>query len=160
MTAPSINHITLNTSHINRSSRADVCDASLDTLRPWLAAAILSGKPEHLPGALAHYRASAMLDGGALVVTVYAAERAGVSRVKPMPLCVVSVAQDRQPSLWGLLNDLHGQRGAPEPEAPWCAVALLPTLADDMQAARWLGDFERCIAWAWITDSPLLRAAT
>lgn len=158
MSTPAVNHITLTTGHATMSSRADVSDAALATLRPWLAAAIRSGKPEPLPGDLAHYRASVMLDGGALVATVYAAERASVPRVQPMPLCVVGVAQDKQPSLWGLLNGLHGQRGAPEPAAPWCAVALLPTLASDMQAALWLGDYERCLAWAWITDAPQLRA--
>lgn len=160
MTVPAINHITLTTSHVNISSRADVWDASLATLRPWIAAALLSGKPEPLPGALAHYCASAMRDDGALVVTVYASERSGVPRVQPTPLCVIGIAQDKQTSLWGLLNDLHGQRGAPEPESPWCAVALLPALAGDIQAAHWLGDFERCLAWAWITDAPQLRAVT
>ena len=33
---------------------------------------------------------------------------------------------------------------------PWLAVQLLPALARDLDAAAWLGDAERCVAWCWL----------
>ena len=37
------------------------------------------------------------------------------------------------------------------PPAPWLIVALLPALtAWDRTRWDWLGDFERCLAWAWL----------
>ena len=39
------------------------------------------------------------------------------------------------------------------PEPPWCAVEIHPALALYPAAAEWLGDFERCVAWAWV-DPP------
>ena len=39
--------------------------------------------------------------------------------------------------------------------APWLVVDLyLISLAADPDAAAWLGDAERCIAWAWIETRP------
>lgn len=46
-------------------------------------------------------------------------------------------------ALWRRL----GAEGA-VPGEPWCAVQLLDGL--DQNASRWLGDFERCLAWAWL----------
>lgn len=36
------------------------------------------------------------------------------------------------------------------PFPPWLAVWLYPTLSFDLDAAKWLGDLERCIAWGMI----------
>lgn len=33
---------------------------------------------------------------------------------------------------------------------PWLAVSISPLLRFDLDAATWLGDFERCVAWAWL----------
>jgi hypothetical protein len=44
--------------------------------------------------------------------------------------------------------------GAPDarPAEPWCAASIDPRGASaDRAAYRWLGDFERCLAWAWLT---------
>jgi hypothetical protein len=42
----------------------------------------------------------------------------------------------------------------PRPSLPWCAASLdLGALAmafHDPQQLLWFGDFERCVAWAWI----------
>lgn len=36
------------------------------------------------------------------------------------------------------------------PGEPWCAVRLEPGIALYPETAHWLGDFERCLAWAWL----------
>jgi hypothetical protein len=33
---------------------------------------------------------------------------------------------------------------------PWCAVILTPNAARQIDQMDWLGDFERCLAWAWL----------
>lgn len=157
MSAPTIRHVTMTTGHTCDSSRAEVADDVMATLRAWLSAAAQSGKPLPLPEPFDAYPASILIDGGSLVATIYSAASSGQPRIKPLPLCVIGVSQDQQPALWSLLIELHGQRAAPQPAAPWCAVALLPPLALDQAAAQWLGDFERCLAWAWIGDHPSLK---
>jgi hypothetical protein len=65
--------------------------------------------------------------------------------------------------LWEMLHDnplpwLSPRAGALQPmtwprhvpAGPWCAVRFELGLAMHQQAADWLGDFERCIAWAWL----------
>ena len=43
------------------------------------------------------------------------------------------------------------KRGVQRPAEPWCAVLIHLTLAlADPSASAWLGDFERCVAWAWV----------
>ena len=37
-----------------------------------------------------------------------------------------------------------------QPRAPWCGIVLEPALSRHPKAAKWLGDFERCLAWAWL----------
>lgn len=49
----------------------------------------------------------------------------------------------RPPLAGGVAKD-----AAPAP--PWCAVRLYPALNLDLDAARWLGDLERIVAWGWI----------
>ena len=44
--------------------------------------------------------------------------------------------------------------------APWLAVITHPTLAAHLGATEWLGDFERCVAWAWITRHPAVESAS
>ena len=56
-------------------------------------------------------------------------------------------------ALWASLHDLAGSvevtltdpRQSPRP--PWCGVLCHPALFLDPDAAAWLGDFERCMAW-------------
>lgn len=64
-----------------------------------------------------------------------------------------AVAPDGAPLAWRSLHRRPSRNGVPapqEPEAPWCAVLLHKTLPLGGDATLWLGDFERCVAWAWI----------
>ena len=70
------------------------------------------------------------------------------------PLVTFAVAGRSRHSapLWSYMRAQHSvASGLAEPAAPWLAVALRPGLAQDAQASEWLGDFERCVAWTFLS---------
>ena len=69
-------------------------------------------------------------------------------------------AGDGAAALWRQLHEWNeltqgGRPTDPErpPDAPWCGVACHEGLVLDPGATEWLGDFERCIAWAAILET-------
>ncbi|MDO4687083.1 MAG: hypothetical protein Q4A92_11110 [Corynebacterium sp.] len=165
---PCINHITLTTGHNRRSPRAEVSDETLAILHTWLLDACGSPDPVPLPApSLAHYSAHVLRspDGGGLVLTVYAPWGPHIqgqpNKGKTAPLITMGVAQraDEAEQLWRYLVDAFGAHpSAKMPPVPWCAVSLHEPLSVLRDALEWLGDFERCAAWAWITRNPALTA--
>lgn len=160
-------HVTLGTGHLRRSPRAEVGDAVLRDLAPWLAGALASGAPSPLPvAALSHFAVRATREAGALLVTLLA-PRAPHARGRPyrgetIPLITLGVAQrSRQGAeLWAMMvAQFDAAPGLAKPAEPWCAVAVHPPVAGYPESLDWLGDFERCAAWAWITRNPDLGAA-
>lgn len=154
-----INHVTLGTAHVMRSERGDVGDDVLAVVAPWLAAAANSGRQHPLPGR-ADYAGAVFFQDGGLVVTVYARKPDIGPR---LPLVTFGVAQRSRhgEALWALLVANFGAHArAQRPREPWCAAALHPTLQLDIEATEWLADFERCVAWAWITRTPDLTSAS
>lgn len=156
-----LNHLTLSTGHTRRSERAEVSGETLARVGPWLAALVESGQPAPLPvSGLADYSGHASVFDGALVVTISGAALAdGPMAGKPPPLVTVGVARRSRHSaaLWPLMTGPvmpKAKPGLQGPAAPWCAAAIWPTLALYPDAVSWLGDLERCIAWAWIERSP------
>ena len=160
MTSPYISHITLTTGHTRRSPREEVGDDILRVLVPWLNELVASDAQRPLPvPTLAHYSANATVEAGALVCTVWAPGEPHAE--ESVPLVTLGVAQrSRQGSdLWALLVSQFDIR--PEikkPAEPWCGVIVHPNLMAHREASDWLGDFERCLAWAWITRNPHLGA--
>lgn len=169
--APYIAHVTLATGHLRRSSRAEVSDDTLSILAPWLdSARAAAGLLVPLPGeAFAGFAAKVMLAHGAMVCTVYGpADRfphlAGMAEVQDgVPLVTFGVAQRSRHSktLWDSLVAFsdHPPRCA-MPESPWCGVILHPTITAFPDAIEWLGDFERCVAWAWIGRNTHLESVS
>lgn len=151
-----LNHITLTTGHLARTSRGDVPAEVTAVLAPWLQGLVDSGKAAPLPvPALSEYSAQALLQDGALVVTLYAP--AGPYQPgKPhggnvMPLVTIGVAHRSRHAaqLWDALCAAVPRRPKMDmPAAPWLAVITHPTLAAHLGATEWLGDLERCVAWA------------
>lgn len=164
---PYLTHITLSSGHANRSERANVSDETLSVVAPWLLAAVASGRRVPLPvEPLSHYSAVALVQDGALVVTLYGPQGPHETG-KPalasdgIPLVTLAVAQRSRHAakLWPLMVAQFGAKaGITVPTAPWCAVAVHPSICAHMGALDWLGDLERCIAWAWITRRPSLEA--
>lgn len=162
-----INHLTLNTGHLARTSRGDVAPHVTAILAPWLQGLVNTGKAGPLPVPdLAEYSAQALVQDGSLVVTLYAP--AGPYQPgKPhggevMPLVTLGVAQRSRHAapLWDALCAAVPSRPKMDmPATPWLAVITYPSLPAHRAAAEWLGDFERCIAWAWITRNPVVESA-
>ncbi|QTD44309.1 hypothetical protein [Ottowia testudinis] len=150
-----IQHLTVTTGHAHRSTRAMVGDDVLALLSPWLDQAIAARAITPIPR-MDGFGALCLHQQGTLVVTVYAPQPDIGPR---MPQVTFGVAQrSRQAAaLWPMLMQAGpAAPGVKQPEAPWCAVHLHPTV--DRDALDWLADFERCIAWAWITRKPQLEA--
>ncbi len=154
-----ITHITLTTGHVVRQQRGDVPDAALAALVPWLAGALARGQRTPLPWLHGGYSALALQQDGALVVTVYGPDP---DIGKPEALATFGVAPRSRSAapVWNLLMETQPDviTSLSMPGAPWCAVVPYPVLVAHPDAIEWLGDFERCVAWAWASRNPGLRA--
>ena len=146
--APKQNHLThatINTGHSRRSYRSEVADSVVDTLKSWL--------PDLLTGQLR-----------CIFDDKYAA-RCDWYNGKAIGLVVCRLdAEMRQTDLVRFSVCRHSKRAAPAwkyaggegipPRVPFVAAGLLQ---DNIEAEDWsvlplIGDFERCIAWAWLED--------
>lgn len=152
-----IRHITLATGHTSSIEPGDVSGETLARVGPWLAALVESGQAAPLPVAgLADYSALASVHDGALAMTISGPPmQSGPMDGKCPPLVTMGVAiRSRQAAgLWRLMTGPVMPQAAPGiacPAAPYCAVAIWPTITLAQEAAQWLGDLERCIAWAWV----------
>ncbi len=141
-----IDHLTLNTGHQRRSLRSEVRDDVIDHTRELLADAIDAGGDVDMP-----------VPGYRLYVEPFGSRRAALCTVyrHAEPIATIGIAARPARALWGQLIALRHrlEPDAPplgEPQAPWCAVMLLPAIREAADALDWLGDFERCAAWAWI----------
>lgn len=167
MKSPYINHITLSTGHTRRSPRNEVGDEPLRLLVPWLNDMLVGQIPLPLPVPnLYHYSASATVDGGGLVCTIWGPAGPHTPGLpyagEAIPIITLGVAQRSRhgEDLWArMVANFGAAASAKCPSEPWCAVALHPGMAMYPDSSEWLGDLERCIAWAWITRAPHLRAA-
>jgi hypothetical protein len=143
-------HVTLNTGHGRRSPRSEVSAAAIEAVGRNLDEALAAGTFVPLTGPPG-YLLKADAVGASLTASVAADSEHG-----PMPLVTFGVALRARNAgrLWRLLHDVKGYDFATDPEVvakpPWCAVRLYDTIGLDMAAMAWLGDFERCAAWAWI----------
>lgn len=158
-----INHLTLSTGHCRRSPRHEVDDATLALLHPWLETAIASRKIEPLPVTpLSHYGAIVIKEVG-LVVTIFAPSGPHTLGQphpgKHVPIATIGIAQRSREAkdLWGMLIANFGKGATVKmPECPWCAAAIHDNIRAFPDAPEWLGDLERCIAWAWMTRNPAI----
>lgn len=153
-----ITHITLATGHTSRIQPGDVAGETLARVGPWLSALVESGQPMPLPvSGLSGFTALAVLLDGALVVTVSGPPiKTGPMSGKAPPLVSIGLAKkSRHAHLWALLTGPVMPPAAPGikcPPSPWCGVTIHPSIALHMDALTWLGDFERCVAWAWCSS--------
>ncbi|MDH4230279.1 MAG: hypothetical protein OEW11_11150 [Nitrospirota bacterium] len=146
-----LTHLTLTTGHTRQSPHAEVSPEVEAVLAPWLRGLIASGQSQPLPGILPGllpdllaYDATATAAGDALLLTISAGDA-------PLVTIAVVCTEASGALMWAALCDIFGpwiKPGLQRPAtAPWCAVALMPGLAAHPDAATWLGDFGRCIAW-------------
>lgn len=164
-----IHHVTLNTGHSHRSPRSDAGDEPLAVLVNYLDQVVKRGGRHPMPiRALAHYSCMASVEDGGLLVTVYAPSGPHINGEHALggsghPVITLGVAQRSRQGrdLWGRMVAQFGAApGLEKPAEPWCAVALHPAHdAYFWETEGWLADFERCVAWAWITRHAALRPA-
>lgn len=145
-------HVTLTTGDRRRSPRSEVADQVIEGLQPMIEAIEQAGAETPmipLPG-VPGYSVSGRADSRCLVATVYA------DGPPSELLASIGIALHSRcgASLW---RNLHqwGQLGvvtdpeAPPPE-PWVAAALDEGAPNHVEAMEVLGDFERCLAWAFL----------
>lgn len=161
-----INHLTLTTGRNARTSRADVADEALAVVAPWLQSIVNTGQKSPLPvPEISHFSAIAYVQDGGLIVTVYGQSgphHPGQPANSDIPLVTFGVAQRSRHSepLWAmLLANFDHPEGIKQPATPWCAVVMHPSIMAHTDAIGWLADFERSVAWAWITRNAQLEIA-
>lgn len=141
-----IHHITISTGHSRKSPRTEVGADVIAWLGPWLDRLLKNGGTLPLPEpSLSAYSAAAHIEQGGLVMTVFAGADALVT------FAVAGRSRQSDP-LWAHMTAQHGAApGLAAPSTPWLAVAIRPGLTVNSAAAEWLGDFERCVAWTFLS---------
>jgi len=166
MASPYLHHVTLSTGHTRRSPRSEVADSILAVLVPWLNSLVETGSRIALPApGLEHFSATGTVESGSLLFTIWAPNGPHVAgkayEGDKIPLVTFGVAQrSRQGTeLWSMMSAQFGVHpDLRKPAEPWCATAIHSGIAANPKAVLWLGDFERCVAWAWITRNPEISA--
>lgn len=143
-----IRHITLTTGHTQDSQPGEVPQHVRDRLRPMIEILGKAGlqAPIKIPG-MPGYSVTGGATKNCLVAVVW--------RDRPARALVsIGIAARSRcgPAIW---RGLHTWGKVPVvtdpdrcPPGPWVAVAL-DTLDPTEPALEWLGDFERCLAWAF-----------
>ena len=129
-------HVTLTTGRVGRTHRGDVDRTTLATLRP-LVEGLTGGDP-----AVPHTRAIPLVTGFLIQCVMLHGRDAPLFRVYAHPEGPIPIE--------GVDAVLAPQTDASRPPAarPWCGVILHRGVLGRPDAMGWLGDFERCIAWA------------
>jgi hypothetical protein len=145
-----MHHYTLNTGHTRISPRSEIAAGVLPRMAPLLAVG------EHDLGELhdvfAGYRLVVPFTEAGYFATLYRGDR-------PLRSLAVAATAEDEAVVWPALEGLYlmateapGMRAADfqalhrPPSLPWVAVALVDPLA----VPGWAGDFERCLAWAFL----------
>lgn len=136
-------HLSLNTCHMRDSPRSEVGDDIIDMLRPLVRA---TGGP--LPR-LAGYVLGIDRDGRDAVYTISSV--VGADDPEPVPLITCWLAVEHPARVWASVPSAVAGVEMPE-STPWLAVLMHPTALLRPEALGWLGDAERCIAWALIEE--------
>ena len=162
MTTARLYHVTVTTGDYRWSPRDEVHPDVIEDLRPLIAecertgttrlgapddALILRRLTPEQPSRHVAVWAISDPDGPALVtlaIAMRARPAAGLWRT----LCAGAQAEYAHAGI-----QIHGRGDAPPP-APWLAATphIAAALPVPHPALSWLGDAERCIAWAWIDE--------
>lgn len=162
-----IHHLTLATGHLTRIERGDVEGETLARMGPWLAVLTKTATAMPLPtSALTGFSALSGVYAEGLMITISGPPAAtGRMQGKAPPLVTMAVAKRARhaDALWPLITGPvmpQVKPGVIRPPEPWCAVAIHPTIMMHPESMEWLGDLERCVAWAWVSrNGPMYRVA-
>ena len=153
-----LEHLTITTGHLRTGPRSEVADTIIAFVRTQLLPCTEFAIPSVGDGWKLELRRKSM----ASMFSIYYFDT-------PIVTCGLAMDASASDLVWRQLMSLHSRSSGCletipndwtlEPSkprsVPWLGVVLLPTVAivppEDLD---WLGDFERCLAWAIIEDTP------
>lgn len=147
MNITAIRHITLTTGHVRDSLSDEVSLIVLVYCTQLIQDIINNNEHVDLSPNLPGYTINGAIAGNNLVATVWC---------DYVPVVTIGVAAFPQEGreLWELMHQDQSwptrTRSDQWPSVPWCAAKLQPGLMLYPDASPWLGDFERCLAWAFL----------
>lgn len=161
-----IRRITLTTGHVRDSYRTEVGPGIVEALRPLIERA-LTGEHVQIPGVQPVHTITGGAHGRCVSLTVWAPPLSPLAfpaardvADRPVPIVEIGIAPHSRCGavLWRSLHEMGERFGGgvatdPErcPPEPWVAALLYGPLAEIyLDSMEWLGDFERCLAWAWV----------
>lgn len=137
MLTPTLTHVTINTGDSRQSPQSEVDPHVIAMLQAMLR----SRRFELMPG----YRCCITTDETDLL-------EARVSSETHQVLIWIAVAKHKSMKTDATWTAIGGRADAPA--VPWCAAKLEPNLhTHPPEIIIMLGDFERCLAWAWLLSS-------
>lgn len=146
-----IRHITLQTNHVRDSLAGEVSAEALATCQTLIKKCLANDAARiAIPGFNQFYLTCGQVGGRTLLGSVWH------GLTDPVPLINFAVATRSRNSAiaW---REMHAHAtirpftdSGNVPPVPWIAVSIEPDLIFYPDAAEWLGDFERCLAWAWL----------
>ena len=152
-----LEHVTVTTGEAWRTAREAVTDEMIHLLKGMLDSArpydVVTGPIKAYVNEIPHAPGYTLIFGaehGVFVGTVWCHEFPLVTFV------VTDQVQDRSSKMsWRYLcesGDLKAQANKDNPPpVPWCANRFeIPIFLAPESEVRWIGDFVRCVAWAWL----------
>ena len=142
-----LNHIVLSTGHTRRSYRSEVTDDVISMLRP----VVLALRQDQRPNlSIPDYWINGPAMGHACVIwTIWHSDGS--------PIATIGLANRSRcgAQIWRALHEMEtpdkiATHPGDVPAAPWLAVRLHIGASMHLDCMEWLGDFQRCFAWAWI----------
>jgi hypothetical protein len=151
-----IRHVTLTTGHTRESLPGEVSEDAIATCRGLIEALIAEPTRTVPIPSPPGYSLGGRTTGKCLVATVWAGGQSVL-------IATIGVAGHSRcgATLWRELPPLGRDPGRNRPGAlpsgAGVAAALDAGIARYSNAAHWLGNFERCLAWAWVIMSRQLK---
>ena len=139
-----IYHVTTTTGHGRKSPRSEISPGTIEMLLPWIDD-MLNG---HLRGIFdTQYTCRAGVNNSKMCEFIISKTDNYFKHIDIIKFVVCRHSRKKSQA-WGLIEG----RGEP-PEVPFCAVQLIKANIknEDLQHLALFADFERCIAWAWIS---------
>ncbi len=151
-----LRHITLNTGHDRLSPREEIenLDQVLGLLRPLVEEAI-RGERVRIPSVPTECYMTGGADRACVAVTILSSPDHGGG----VPIATIAIA-GAEACGFDTWWELHmtsdpaitlATAGTSPPPPPWCAARLERGAHFWPETMDWLGDFERCLAWTWLT---------
>ena len=133
-------HLTITTGHARKSLRTEISDDALAVCSDLIAALRTApGTRIEMPGPPG-YEISARIEGRCMSAQIYA-----VGEPNPVVRLGIAASERCGSAIWRWLDSAVDQ-----PRAPWLAVTVEPAMMAHMDCSLWLGDFERCLGWAFL----------